>query len=1164
PAGTGIYVERRDAVVDALADTPLARAQAPLILICRDPAAGDVLADWQQLADTLVEPATEGWPGAYAPWGAARAMVVCTSVDLPAAVEASLRAAIEGFFARLPEASRPPLEQVHIVPWGALRRCFDRLPRILDGWLGGERTALVAHETWLAGLMSFQQYLRPDRLPYVAPPTDAAFHPDGLLDRLRASAGRRGVLVGGPGGVGKSRLLTEVGSRAVAQGWRVLHGVSHDDAPLTVGALRAAIFEENAEGVAREEDPPPLLLIFDYLELFESDLDLAALRNQLLPLCRARGVPVALLASARSGLPDSARPDRDALFERLHLRPDADYRDAVARQVRTMVAPLAQARLGARTMARLCGRRPIIALLVAHELEQMLLLADDDAAPDVEMLRRQASGGQGERAGGDLVAWLRRRLSADALRPLAPDAGDPRLRHLGPRPDAPLVAAAGALAASPQPLDTLAAVAGQLLAAAVADDPLTDPIEAGEMLIDALTSMGWLEADGGDLRAAHDVVVDDILGSVLRAPAAPRVRTTVLQLLLDAARAAPVGALRGLTSSLGRFARLLEAADPSTDPTAAPCAESLQAATQAWIVDAVPSLRETLLAADPTRAAHTLGALVGSPLWRAALPQLWPAVMAPWLAQHGERAEARHLLYRSLRRLPSGRSDAAAGAAIAPAALTWLAHQGQQLSASYVLSPLLQRDDLDPDAAQDAIEIAFGWLARHGTDAYAQFVLKALVDRRDLDASAAERAVRAGLRWLKHHPGAVDSRFVLQGLLDRPALGGDRERVVDAALGWLGAHAASSEARFVLKPLIEALSAGERSAAQRRQVFEHSLAWLTRHGDDAEARFVLQVLLQRRDLGVALPTVTAAATAWLGHFPQLPEAGFVLDAGLGRDDLAAADRSWLLDAAFTWLEANAAREDADHVMKQLFAARDLPLWQLRRVTDDAIHWLDLHARHRADASFLLRRCLGNRQLPPPVAKQVVQAALAWLRAHPDNAEAEFVRNALLRRRDLPRWLVVEVASDTLARLLETPSTAEREYTLNSLLPHASKLKPDQRRRLVDDTVRWLEQAPRPRAVARRLLGKVGFSIESGTPTARRCSQLGRQYRVPFTPNRPGGGGRDRGRSGGPRDGGGGARDGRSGDARDGRSGGPRDGRSGGPRDTRAGRRRPKPDADGAP
>lgn len=68
--------------------------------------------------------------------------------------------------------------------------------------------------------------LRPARAPFVGRDREL----NALLERLAAAGRGEGgvVLISGEPGVGKSRLLAEISSRAAAQGWRVLRGRAYD------------------------------------------------------------------------------------------------------------------------------------------------------------------------------------------------------------------------------------------------------------------------------------------------------------------------------------------------------------------------------------------------------------------------------------------------------------------------------------------------------------------------------------------------------------------------------------------------------------------------------------------------------------------------------------------------------------------------------------------------------------------------------------------------------------------------------------------------------------------------------------------------------------------------------------------------------------------------
>ena len=135
---------------------------------------------------------------------------------------------------------------------------------------------IISHQVMVASLTGFRRNLRNDCLPFVPPASGAPEHPEVLFDSLVEQAGHRGVLLVAPAGAGKTRTCFEVGNRAVAAGWDVLH-VPPGEPMATAADIADAIL---ASG-------PRVLLLFDYLN--ESGIEPAAIRHRLMPQAAARG-----------------------------------------------------------------------------------------------------------------------------------------------------------------------------------------------------------------------------------------------------------------------------------------------------------------------------------------------------------------------------------------------------------------------------------------------------------------------------------------------------------------------------------------------------------------------------------------------------------------------------------------------------------------------------------------------------------------------------------------------------------------------------------------------------------------------------------------------------------------------------------------------------------
>ncbi|RIV39942.1 serine protease family protein [Micromonospora radicis] len=801
--------------------------------------------------------------------------------------------------------------------------------------------------------------LRDDRLAYV-PPADpqAPTHPARLLDRLDELTGQCGLLLVGQAGIGKTRTCLEVAGQAVDAGWRVLH----------VRPGEPLVTTEHLIEVVTGATDDRLLIIIDYLNL--SALDYPAIRHRLLPAARARGIRLALLGSARPGwFHQKDNSTLTEVFKPVELRPDDEHLDRIRDQIVTTLAPKARVILGDERLLQLCGRRPVIATLIA-------------AAAEAQADRGRLSAATGDLRPENLLDWLVRRLNEDDLLHHAERLDDER------DPDPRLQIYAAMAAATPQPRPALIACGARV------ED---SGAERAEHLLDVLLAMGWMITTPDGLAPVHDIVVDQLLEHTTVRAGLDTVRTRVADRILDAS----------LTSArtVGRYAmnldRLLRdmALQGRDGPLAAHCAT--------WLV-ANATAAGALLAAPQDEGAYALGAVLDNPPWAQSLFQHWPQLGKPWLDRHGVSMPARHLLYKGLRTVATPQA-----AQLIEVATAWLAQHRTALEASFVVTPLLNRDDLPPADARHGIDSALHWLDQHGGLPEAQFVLHALLDRTDLPPAQTPSAIGHALRWLDRHNDLPDAQFVLHPLLGRtdsspddarhavtaalqwldqhndgakagfvlsPLLGrtqltpDDTQHVVTAALRWLDQNIDSRAAQFVLAPLLDRAGLPAEDA---RHGIDSAVRWLDQHGDRPEAMFVLRPLLGRSDLRPDdVQYLTTAALRWLDRHRQLPEAGFVLPPLLGHAGLPAEAMAHAVDAALGWLQKHGDTNDAGFVLPRLLAIRklaDLPEW-LSPLVD---RWAD---RHRAapDVVFVSKYLARQNALTEVTADVVLQ----WAAEHP--------------------------------------------------------------------------------------------------------------------------------------------------------------------------------------
>jgi hypothetical protein len=801
-------------------------------------------------------------------------------------------------------------------------------------------TLVLSHGEYCASLTGFRRYLRPEVLPFIAPEEGANTQPEAILSRLETLAGSGGVLLKGVGGVGKTRTALEVGHRAEAKGWRVLHAL-----PGEPGVTVEEIGEVLLSGSV------PTLLVFDYLDQMPN-LDLGSLLGRLLPEAQRRGIRLALLANMRPAALRQRNGARETLFKKenwLSLEPSAQQKLQINDSVLDRLAPQAVRLLGKERVRELCGTRPILALFIAVELERRALAGSLAWAIGANM------------RGGDLLGWLRRRMVEDKL------VVEEGMDFLPPEPSPQLIAAAAMLAAAPLVREAMVEVGRSASReAGGTEERLAEKTLAG------LLQLGWLEDIGLELVAAHDVVADEVFVQVLWDQVDDNLREWVLPWCLAPAR--------GSARVLGRYAtalsRLLGAEETKADA-------ALGARANQWLREEAAGLGQALAATEASESAYALGALVSLPIWAGESVANWHPLVAPWLASQGLHPAARHLLYKGLRSIPTN-----AAPDLLDAAMAWCPRYLDLSIASYGLGPLLGRDDLGGHAAK-AIDLALGWLERFQQAPEARFVLQPLLQRTDLGEQAPQAMERA-LGWLENFQQALEARFVLQPLLQRTDLGGHKLRLIQFAMIWLSRFHQTYGAGFVLEALMGLADWGK----QTDQVFDFSLAWLEIFHQKKSAQFLFMLLLGCADHRGHAPKAIAFAMAWLEQFPLHWRAKDVFEKLLLHPDLGShALRLTIL--ALAWLEEHKQSETVKPLIDILLRHPRLSDSNWARVSKISITWLrQTNVLENSDESLA---CLLVRPqfLEAGDLAWTEMQATHWLNNPPNNAQDTHGLRAIL-------------------------------------------------------------------------------------------------------------------------------------------------------------------------
>ncbi|MFS2009725.1 hypothetical protein ACCD06_07625 [Azospirillum sp. CT11-132] len=983
-------------------DAPLlAGAAFPLIIECKwhseasDNHAANILKGWAAVEEKLKKQADAGWPNLYAPWRRARGYLYCISGRLPnQQARDDLKGRIEGFFRSLPDGRRPPIDWVEVVDWSMLRSAFNGHARLRDGWLGIGVEALLDHATVEAGLRGVRAYLKSETLAFIPPPEEAPEHPQRILAELQERANEGGVLLIGPGGIGKTRTAMEVARLALAGGWRVLHTASTGGEG---GPDISAIKQEVLPGL----ETTPVLLIVDYLEQHRSlrgNEELRALRDQLLVPAAARGGRVAVLAMARPGTATLNDNEWKTFFVTHEIAPAEERRERIAQAMIRTAAPQACIRFGMDLLAEIVGRRPIIALFVAREIERRLASGHDTLQELIAEARQ---------TGPDLRRWLESRLREDELLP--PPAPTTGLLRRAPPPDGPVIAVMAMLAAAPLARTKMPAVAASVLQAAGGGDEAD-----AAYLCDLLHRMGWLEDEAGYSVVAHDVVADELVERCLFEPAAPRIRSEVLENLLEPG-------LRDVRV-LGRIATAFVRAFASAEP---PVRDALEQACASWLDRRSADFTRLLREDKPSTVAYAVGALLDSPFASPLFAQ-WESLFGPWLAGCATVVDSRHLLRAALKHAPAGHFHT-----ISDALFRWIDAHGSSPVASHVLAPLLERSDLDDPSTDLSIRYGLSWLTAHGLSPEARFVLPPLIGRPELSGECLEVSVTHVLSWLTPYGRSLEAGFVLRPLLRRPELSGEQfDASVAHGLSWLAEHGRSLKARFVLHALLER---SELSGERLEALVADCLSWLTENGRSLEAGFVLRSLLGRPELsGEQFDALVAHGLAWLAEHGRSLEAGFVLPPLLGNSELTGRRLEASVAHGLSWLAEHGRSPKARFVLHALLERSELSGERLEALVADCLSWLTENGRS-LEAEFVLLPLIRHSELLGERLEAVVVHVLSWLTVHGRALEAWFVLHTLFERWERSGERLEAVVAHGLSWLAAHGRTLEAGSVLPPLL-----------------------------------------------------------------------------------------------------------------------------------
>ncbi len=899
--------------------------------------------------------------------------------------------------------------------WERLADLLNQQPDLLFRWFPGTRTrTLRPLEQREAGAKkTIRSYLNPNVMPHYAleihlkgnPAPAGVLGEEALLDRLDQNQ-IPGVLAIGSGGIGKTRLIFELGWRAKKRDWVVRQVVSRD--------FDSADLERV---VAQTPADTPILLVIDYLETLSGF-------HRLEEIISEYDRAVYFVASCRKSffqslslLSDPHVVDLDGRLGSAEETWRQGYRAESTRHIlREKAVPELEA------CAEQCRAAPILAVFFVylHETGR-----GDDLRRLLEELQEHGHFGN----------WLRRRVEASFV-------GDKETRQ-----------------------HHLPLLMGQFPMPEQVADGLGQPFSA---LFRVLAEDGWVEhieadnANEAQWVAGHDILADGVLVDHLMSFSATR--TLFVSQFLETAQS--LGTQHSALVALNRLAG--EPALAGVDWPSA-FSRRIVDAPEAWYAVRGPLFRGPLLSAEDKlvlleqeaefwagaeqETAFQIGlAGVARAVAKPDFPDRQQAkdVLKPWLDKARAKLGSRNdVLTAGLRLFPTEFEQAA---------VECLEYFPRAFQTHYLLVAWLETG-LPPDAVRDVVT---AWLSRFARDPHLSFVVQRWLDATKdgalvnepigewldvpenrlspeanfvytawLDATQDRDLVEEPIRqWLEvaENRLSLDARFVYTAWLDATK---DRTLVEDPIRRWLevAANRVSPEASFVYTAWLDATKdralvedpirrwlevAENRVSLDAQFVYK---AWLDATKDrtlveqpirlwlkvaenclSLDAQFVYKAWL---DATKDRTLVEQPIRRWLEIEANRlsPEANFVYTAWLD----ATKDRTLVEEAIRQWLEVaeNRLSQDANFVYRAwLDATKDRTL-----VKEPIRQWLSVDSNRTADdADFLFRAWLeAGGEL-----ETVLEGLLDWLHDHRDRYEAVYVTKILADQWELPRQAVEDI------------------------------------------------------------------------------------------------------------------------------------------------------------
>ncbi len=788
----------------------------------------------------------------YEPWYRTdppiRQLVFCISCEIANLNQSDeLKTEITDFFRGLAEKHEylRHLAQlsVEIVDWNDLYMQLQQSPSLMFRWFPAKwpKGLVPLDESSYSG--TFRSYLASDKLPYYSLTKHLMTHAtpkgldildeEGMLNLLHQGS-NTGLVITGKGGMGKTRLMLELGQLAKKKGWLVLRVLSR----LTAEAVDQLASLDTGDAL--------VLLLVDYVEIQRDFLvlverlhdlnDTYQLRFRYIATCRTSYYPAISSISRHRQVclpPDATKPVQSWFegYYQQRLRHILDNSGLSSTSQRLTI----------------CRDIPILAVFLSY----LHSLGRD---PDLfELLRER-----------DFGTWVAKRIQLSF-----PQTTIGRELAL-------------LVALFPMPTTSIGNIS---------------KANYGE-LFDRLAADGWIEKLPADesygietWATIHDVIADQILSSYLSSIPGTIDRFVSELLLL----ASEIGCLRSALHGLQRLQPELTSlhwsailgqamtADPISWRSVRDILLQTSLLTPSQAIDLFAEHGEVWYGAEQeTDIKNALGLLARRILTNPelVLDYYRLGTVVSWMQEALRHTGASTFVLRwgIQLDLEAFREMALQQITTQPIRFrtqyllcAWLRAGGEKEHVRGSIQAWLRLHQVNPTAGfvyqawlnaggerefvQEHLE---AWLKEHAAEPEAEFVYQAW-----LDAGGEREFVQEYLEaWLKEHAAKTEANFVYKAWLDA---GGEREFVQEHLETWLKEHAAKLEADFICKAWLDV--GGEREFVQ-----EHLEAWLKEHAAEPEADFVCKAWL---DVGGEFAIVRKGAIAWLHENREREEAVYL-------------------------------------------------------------------------------------------------------------------------------------------------------------------------------------------------------------------------------------------------------------------------------------------------